>query len=187
MTWQASGFLGMRMKTALAAGVTGFLAAAGAVLGFQHIAPLAETPTATSTHSSTASTGRAPAAARAAAVKHQKPRVVVRWKPCPKDYALQGRVCVRDVVQTRVVDVPAPAPPPAPVSAPAPAQPAGTTVSSTSGYSAPGTGESPGDDGQSYGDDGGSHDGGEDHTGEGGQSHEPREDGGGHAGGEGDD
>jgi len=189
MTWQAPGFLGMRIKTALAAGMTGFLAAAGAVVGFQHIAPLAETPTATSTTSTTAA--KTPAAARPAAVKHQKPRVKVRWKPCPKDYALQGRVCVKDVVQTRVVNVAAPAPPPAPAPAPAPVQPAGTTVSSSSGYSAPGAGTSPGDDGQSYGDDGGggddgSREGGDD-AGGGGQSHEPGDDGGGHAGGQGDD
>lgn len=168
MTCDTPGFPGMRMKTALVAGATGFLAAAGAVVGFQQIAPAADTVT-------TTTAAPAPVAARPAPTEQQKPRLEVRYRPCPKDFTLKGKECVRDVVQTRVVNVPAPASPPAPVPV-QPVQPATRSVSG-SGGSVQGVGV---DGGEGYGDDGSQYES-EDHVGEregidGGQ--EPGDDGG---------
>jgi hypothetical protein len=85
----------MRMRTAVAAGLTGFVGAAGAVVGFQQLAPTAGTEAAASTGPST--------------VASDKARTTVRFERCPAGFALEGKACVREVERTVVVDVVPPA------------------------------------------------------------------------------
>ena len=77
----------MRMRTALATAATGFVGAAGAIVGFQQLAPVAQAEDA-------AGAAAGPAAAGAV------PVTKVRFKPCDEGFQRQGAACVRILQET---------------------------------------------------------------------------------------